>query len=280
MFRFTTTTLINNLTDHNGLNVISTGGTLGDTSDPAYFQIKRVGKFYENCVTKVTHKAYVAPVMATATFATGTLVSNTLYRIKLYIRLNGSNEAQYANDLVYKGKPVIEEFKWSNLATAVAQINASQVKFGNPYVKATAGINQIIITGLNKYQMFYQADLEKYIEPTATEPYGHWELVSAATTALNKPGFGTYDHILKDLRIPTVEQMRWGSPTANEMPIPGAQYDQFVVWMTVDRGILGTDAVGDNVTSTTCHVFYVIASAVDGFEDSLDHIGVTPEVIL
>lgn len=279
MFRFTTTTLINSLTDHNGLNVISTGGTASSPTDPAYFQIKRVGKFYENCVTKVTQKKYAAPVMATAKFNTGSLVSNTLYRIKLYIRLNGSNEAQYANDLVYKGKPVIEEFKWSDLATVVAQINASQLKFNNPYVKATAGTNELIITGLTKYQMFYQADLEKYVESTTAEPYGHWELVSAGTKTLNEPGFGTYDHIIKDLRIPTVEQMRWGSPTANEMPIPGAQYDQFVVWMTVDRGVLGSDAVGDNVTSTTCHVFYVIAGAVDGFEDSLDHIAVTPEVI-
>ena len=93
MFRFTTTTLINSLTDHNGLNVISTGGTASSPTDPAYFQIKRVGKFYENCVTKVTQKKYAAPVMATAKFNTGSLVANTLYRIKLYIRLNGSNEA-------------------------------------------------------------------------------------------------------------------------------------------------------------------------------------------
>ena len=70
-------------------------------------------------------------------------------------------------------------------------------------------------------------------------------------------GNGTYQQLLKDLRLPTLENMRWLSPTTDEMPIPGMKYVQYTFHQISCRGVLGGSAVGEVTHSKTTHVFFV-----------------------
>lgn len=70
-------------------------------------------------------------------------------------------------------------------------------------------------------------------------------------------GFGTYEQILKDLRLPTMENFRWTSLNASEMPVPGNKYVQYTIHQISCRGVLGGSAVGEVTHSKTTHVFFV-----------------------
>lgn len=87
-------------------------------------------------------------------------------------------------------------------------------------------------------------------------------------------GTGTYEQVLKDLRLPTLENFRWLSPNAKEMPMAGANYVQYTIHMVSCRGILGGSAVGEVTHSKTTHVFFVPSSCcscdVDENNNDLD----------
>jgi len=82
-------------------------------------------------------------------------------------------------------------------------------------------------------------------------------------------GTGTYEQILKDLRLPTLENFRWLSPNSSEMPIPGVKYVQYTIHQISCRGILGGSAVGEVTHSKTTHVFFVPTCGCD--ENDLDN---------
>lgn len=82
-------------------------------------------------------------------------------------------------------------------------------------------------------------------------------------------GNGTYQQLLKDLRLPTLENMRWLSPTTDEMPIPGMKYVQYTFHQISCRGVLGGSAVGEVTHSKTTHVFFVPTC---GCETDIDQI--------
>lgn len=75
-------------------------------------------------------------------------------------------------------------------------------------------------------------------------------------------GTGTYQQILRDLRLPTMENLAYGSLTQqmNEMPVPGMNYVQYTLHYVTCRGILGGSAVGEVTHSKTTHVFFVPAT--------------------
>jgi hypothetical protein len=69
--------------------------------------------------------------------------------------------------------------------------------------------------------------------------------------------FGDYNWIIHNLRLPTLANTGFWSPTKTEMPVPGQQYTQFIVRLIKERdGIMG-EIVGARGTSVTTHVLYV-----------------------
>lgn len=76
----------------------------------------------------------------------------------------------------------------------------------------------------------------------------------------NKPGFGTYEYVLHNLRMPTSANYRFNSPNAEEMPVKGQLYTQYSFSYTVPRpGLGGVSAAGQAIHSTTVHTLYVAA---------------------
>lgn len=99
---------------------------------------------------------------------------------------------------------------------------------------------------------YYQAAVPASGNNAGTPQLGGWLISYYGVN-----GFGTYEQLLKDLRLPTMENFRWMSPTASEMPIPGNKYVQYTIHQISCRGVLGGSAVGEVTHSKTTHVFFV-----------------------
>lgn len=74
----------------------------------------------------------------------------------------------------------------------------------------------------------------------------------------NVAGFGTYEYLIHNHRLPTNANWRFASPAAVEMPKVGGKYAQYTFEYTVPRRIGGLSVAGQRNESTTIHTFYVL----------------------
>lgn len=293
MFQYTTTNLINNAVD------LTTGKPRWNyTTD--VFNIKRVGKFLKANVKAIYKASYTDPVLAVASLDTTDDIfnDNKLYRIAMYIRLSGSQNSYYSNDMVFKGKPLYIEFERidgdsdEDLAEKVAYIAKKYMTsvYEFEIVKIEAKGTKIIITATDEYQRFTKVDVEAWDSTAGAAnhvgTFGAFVVKGSATpegAKLNlvqgREGFGTYQYMLKNYRLPTAANTRWTRIVQDETPIPGAKYNQYIIEYQVERGIMGADAVGDRVTSTTCHAFFVNQDVATDFEAGLAKIGTVKDAL-
>lgn len=291
MFQFTTTNVINSNKD------LSTGLELwsmqkATETKGASFNVKRVGNFCADNIVSVYKAGYVEPTLSKIVFDLTTLKGEDKdrFRISLYIRLTqGSNYSLYANDTYYKGRPFFVDFVWKTDAATTAAILEKNIKkyfiefYGEKIVKVKAVGDTIEIEAVNEYQRFTKADIEK-LDAEAYHGLGDFEVIATART-IDDPefdggnqltegveGFGTYRWILHNLRIPTSTRTGFMAINQEETPIPGALYNQYTIHYCVNRGTLGSNAVGDQVTSHTTHVFYVKSDLAADFEAALKQV--------
>lgn len=279
MFQYTNTIVLNSLKD------VTTGlGKIVEGSDN--IEVRRVNKFLKSNVSAMYKRAASDPVIGKAEF-TITNPGAGIYRLKLYIRLSGSQNSYYSNDFVFKGKPFVYEFKIasnSTTATDVAKeikrvIDKIQAFYGDKYIKTEVTKDKLTIHGVDEYQLFTEAKIQK-LNTAANNPLTNevFEDVTEGTITKSVEGFGTYTHILKDLRLPTIEARKFEAVNQEELPVPGAKYNQYIIEYKVDRGLFGGAAVGQQVTSKTTHVFYVLDSLATEFETALKVLGTIHEI--
>lgn len=269
MFQYTNTIVLNSLKDvTTGLDKIVKGSNA--------IEVRRVNKFLKKNVSAMHKRTASDPVIGKAEF-TITNPGVGIYRLKLYIRLSGSQNSCYSNDLVFKGKPFVYEFRITSSSTPVTNV-AKEIKrvidkiqafYGDKYIRTEVKDNKLIIHGVDEYQLFTEAKIQK-LNTATNEVY---EDIIEGTITKSVEGFGTYTHILKDLRLPTIEARRFEAVNQEELPIPGMKYNQYTIYYTVDRGLFGGAAVGQQVTSKTTHVFYVLESIAAEFEEALAVLG-------
>lgn len=218
------------------------------------------------------------------------------YRLSIYVGLTqASQESRYANDLILKGKPFTVDFIWKSTPEATAEalvktINKYAVMvYGEKLLNVSSSTSFVTIEAVNEYQRFRKVNIEKFdsaayfgrgeynvvrsLEDIAKKN-SNAEVTNAAEGYFNgKEGFGTYSYLLHNLRIPTPMRTRAFGTNLDENPIIGAKYNQYTIRYCTDRGVLGTNAVGDTVKSVTTHVFYVNQSVASSFETALSNIG-------
>lgn len=279
MFQYTNTIVLNSLKDvTTGLDKIIEG------SDN--IEVRRVNKFLKSNVSAIYKRAASDPVIGKAEF-TITNPGAGIYRLKLYIRLSGSQNSYYSNDFVFKGKPFVYEFKIASSSTTTTDV-AKEIKrvidkiqafYGDKYIKTEVAKDKLTIHGVDEYQLFTEAKIQK-LNTTANNPLTNevFEDVTKGTITKSVEGFGTYTHILKDLRLPTIEARKFEAVNQEELPVPGAKYNQYIIEYKVDRGLFGGAAVGQQVTSKTTHVFYVLDSLATKFETALKILGTIHEI--
>lgn len=293
MFQFTTTNVINSNKDY------TTGKPLWSTQDaalnkPAILNIKRVSKFLGPNVVSIYKAEANDPEMAKVTIDLSQISGKDgeSYRLSVYIGLTqASQESRYANDLILKGKPFTVDFVWKGGAADVAKnlvkiINKYAVMvYGEKLLNVSNSGTFLTIEAVNEYQRFRKVNVEKF---DAEAYFGRGEYNAVRTLEnlteqssngaltgtvegyfVGKEGFGTYSYLLHNLRIPTPMRTRAFGVNLDENPIIGAKYNQYTIHYCTDRGVLGTNAVGDTVKSVTTHVFYVNQSVASEFETDL-----------
>lgn len=294
MFQFTTTNVINSNVDLTTGKPLWSSQKAADAEDGvASLHIKRVNNFKQPNVVHIYKSEYTAPKNAKATLdlsqVTGAKKGDA-YRLSIYIRLSQSCQSSYySNDMVFKGKPLSVEFNWQDSAQATAKKLAAIIKkyeiavYEKDIVKITANGNNLVIDATDQYQRFHVVEIEKY-DPEAYNGMGEYTTVIAAHEASHEDydgtnqivqgveGFGTYEWLLHNLRLPTTMRTRIYAMNSDETPILGAKYNEYVIHYCVNRGILGTNAVGDMVKSMTTHVFYVNQTVAAAFESALGDI--------
>lgn len=290
MFQFTTTNVINTNVDLTTGKELWSAQKADDTKGTvASLNIKRVNNFKQPNVVHIYKSEYTAPKNAKATLDLTTVGGSKgeAYRLSIYIRLSQSLQSSYySNDMVFKGKPLSVEFNWQDSAASTAKKLADIIKkyeiavYEKPIVKVTANGSVLTIDATDQYQRFYTVEIEKY-DADAYHGMGEYTPVIAAHEASHEDydktnvivqgveGFGTYEWLLHNLRLPTTMRTRIYAMNSDETPIPGAKYNEYIIHYCVNRGILGTNAVGDLVKSMTTHVFYVNQAISAEFEAAL-----------
>ena len=293
MFKWTNTLIVNSNLDSSGKPKWSAQPEDTGNGVVGSFEFKRVNKFLKPNVVHIYKRAASDPVLGKVTFTMDNQgVGN--YRVALYIRLSGSQNSYYSNDFVFKGKPLMYEFAVKDASATAADIAKEaarviekiQTIYGDHWIKASANDNKLVIEGMDEYQLFTKAEIQKF-NPNLNTALVGGEFVTIATAlpaddpdydrvntiVKSKEGFGTYWMILKDLRLPTLEARRFAALNEEELPVAGAKYNQYTIYYCKERGIMGGDAVGEVTKSMTTHVFYVKEDLADDFETALGKIG-------
>ena len=253
-------------------------------------RIKRIGDYKKENIKSVFKTVASDPVKGTAviTPVLADLAAGD-YRLVVYLRLQKSVNSLYANDLVYKGKPLFFEFKCTgvvatDITAMVKAINSQQRMWDNgiTYLVASGDATTLTLTCADEYQLFYHVELQKFTpntDPTASQYTSVYKFVNGETgnsTAIvvnqSRLGVGTYDMLIQDLRLPTYENTNWISMNKMEMPIVGEKYTQYVLEYEVERGIMGLGSAGALVTARTTHVFFVKSDLVAAFDGILNTI--------
>lgn len=280
MFKFTTTTVVNSLKDWTTKKNLLTPVSKTDPDGTVHksLMVKRHLEFKKENIKAAYLRKYQEEVVPKIEITLTDVVAKAaakpqVFRLNMYIGLTDSQDSRYANNEVYKGRPIMIEFP-VKVGMAATDIADYIVKITNRYlfsvyedrlfnIKNNSG--KVVIEGISGEQVFKKVILEvwdkeendyvemdHYLQSEGKVPSNKIQL-----TQVNNPGFGTYRNIMKNLRLPSAANLRFGHIVEDEAPILGGEYDQFTIYYCVHRGILGSDAVGDDVTSVTCHVFYV-----------------------
>ena len=164
MFQFTTTTVINSNEDYtSGLKPLWSAQEAKE-GKPAHMNIKRHLNFIKDNVVSITKAEYTPSKIAKATLDLKYLgKTQGNFRIAMYIKLSQSSaNSYYANDLVFKGKPLYIEFVWKQgeEAAAVAMKIKDTVKkymlavYEKDLVKVSVNDTKVVIEGVDEYQRF------------------------------------------------------------------------------------------------------------------------------
>jgi len=270
MFDFTTETILNDL---------SRVSVLTDTQDASLaigekaLYIKRQNKYRSANVKNIFKSAGYNPVLEVAHVSVPASVAvGDLLRINIDVILSGSQNAEYTRWAVNKGKPFFVEYLVATASAVVDTHGPLIAAFANKALKKE-GFSDIVIsynatsdklevTATNEYQRIVGASIEKYNAVTF-----EFDVVTTATIkTAGLEGFGTSWFLTKNIKLPTVENMRFMGEHQDELPIANSLYDQYSIFLESARNITGQGAVGQAMVSKTVHVIYVLSSLSSTFE--------------
>lgn len=223
----------------------------------------KFGPNFEDAIIKRIQKTVgteAVPHTFTVNLAKAVPQSGTAYySLNLSISMQGAEPFIYSNAMAKKYIPLCVEFSVNAGATKVAEavkkiIDKNQLfVIGNALLKVTASDNTLTIQTAEEFQRISKCELVNITNAEEAPSV----VAGAVTESSTKPAdaFGTYSYLVKNLRLPTVENLRWNAKS--EMPVVGALYDQYIFEVEAPAGNGGLHAVGQRMTSHTIHSFWV-----------------------
>ena len=267
---FSTTTIINSLDNVK---------VLGDSK-----KVLRLGKGVDLVAenVKVVRKTVgYKPKMAVATVNVAGLTPGD-YRLDVTLGTDGAAPLIFAAPSPVNGTPFWVGIHVDTTGVANAGIVADSINKNKLFVlgekllncvalkttgESTTYTGVIELTAASEYIRFRDIKLVKFTAATENAPE-KVEVVSGAVNVTEKGlnGFGTYSHIIKDLRLPTGANLAFNHLREDETPTPGTVYTQYVFEYEAPSLIRGTQVVGSVNTSHTQHVAWVAKNSVTAFD--------------
>ena len=207
------------------------------------------------------------------------------YRLQIVVKQVGANVSEFANSLTRNNKILQFEVAGNTTPATMATALEAAIKAYNrdsKNAKCTVSLNTatLTLTGVDEYIRFASVEFHELAE--SVTGYDSFEVKATGTVSTpGSEGFGTPRWILKNLRMPTLENTGWTALHQDERPIPGGLYTQYSLKQAVKRGELqGMGAVGQEMTSVTTHVFYVLTGAVSAaFEAACATVGIQIDTV-
>ena len=196
-----------------------------------------------------------------------------LYQLALYVKMPNRFYGEFANANWYAfGKPIMIGFEVTEemaesgavLAKKLERLFNLAVPESNRFVSVKVDKNtDLVVTVREEYMHFGDIVLEKY-DPTVCDSclgeYVERELVKGTNYEITKgvEPFGTAEWITENLRFPSYPRVRYKAINGDETPMQGVVYDQIsFVYANERKGFGGSDSVGQAITASTIHSFYV-----------------------
>ena len=196
-----------------------------------------------------------------------------LYQLALYVKMPNRFYGEFANANWYAfGKPIMIGFEVTEemaesgavLAQKLERLFNLAVPESNRFVSVKVDKNtDLVVTVREEYMHFGDIILEKY-DPTVCDSclgeYVERELVKGTNYEITKgvEPFGTAEWITENLRFPSYPRVRYKAINGDETPMQGVVYDQIsFVYANERKGFGGSDSVGQAITASTIHSFYV-----------------------
>lgn len=195
-----------------------------------------------------------------------------LYQLALYVKMPNRFYGEFANANWYAfGKPIIIGFEVTEemaesgavLAKKLERLFNLAVPESNRFVSVKVDNTDLVVTVREEYMHFGDIVLEKY-DPTVCDSclgeYVERELVKGTNYEITKgvEPFGTAEWITENLRFPSYPRVRYKAINGDETPMQGVVYDQIsFVYENERKGFGGSDSVGQAITASTIHSFYV-----------------------
>ena len=226
-----------------------------------------------------------AAVTAIKSYITANSLTSATACLNFYIQLDGSEESIYANDEYKKGKPFSIGFKVdanSSAATVASEIINAVSKYalalygrdlftisefkGNTSANTT--VTGVTISGTHEFQRLVSISVT-IDTPFDTEKIASWEYGDTVNSTSDGTGFvvaltygknafGTYNYIVRNLRVPTAENTKFYKLREDETPIVGAMYTQFIItYCAPSMAKPSLTIIGHEGMSTTTHIFWV-----------------------
>lgn len=195
-----------------------------------------------------------------------------LYQLALYVKMPNRFYGEFANANWYAfGKPIMIGFEVTEemaksgavLAKKLERLFNLAVPESNRFVSVEVKGTDLVVTVREEYMHFGNIILEKY-DPTVCDSclgeYMERELVKGTNYEIKKgvEPFGTAEWITENLRFPSYPRVRYKAINGDETPMQGVVYDQIsFVYANERKGFGGSDSVGQAITASTIHSFYV-----------------------
>lgn len=291
MFQYTTETIINsnkgNLFGSKRFGIYGATQeaeiTSNATSDD-FLVVDGVNTFKLEYIKKIYHTDYRAsqPAKAELTLGSNTgLTAGNIVRLTVSIREQGSVRSTIQNAYLHKNKPFHYELEVPAAGTGstvekelvkaiVALIKKDMAMTDFAYFKAKVGTadNILELNADDCYIQFESVKLEKVLElednntPLAAKLLGYNVVdkipdISLAVTPGDE-GQGTVTRLVKNLRIPTNASINPFAADQGGKPVPGGEYDQYLIEYETPRAHVSGTVVGSvGEVSRTSHVFFI-----------------------
>lgn len=194
--------------------------------------------------------------------------------------LDNDYRGDFGSVLFYFRKPIVVTMtagsSVADVAKAFEKAGVVDYKLYNVYTAESKdkpkgvnpGENDIVLVMSDNYITVRKAEVMDLVcdsncgsdQMQVSEKVHTFELKNPAVYTKNNVGFGTYDYMIHNLRLPTYANIRFASPAEAEMPVKGGKYTQFSFEYTVPRRLGGLSVAGQKTESTTIHTFFVLES--------------------